>query len=607
VVFNGVRAGGDDQVYRITCRVVPAAPQRHGTSSSPSSANAGRATRRSAAIQIDLDQVSQQQLAALEAELGTTKESLQAAIEQLEASNEELQASNEELQASNEELQSTNEELQSVNEELYTVNAEYQRKIAELTELTNDMDNLLASTDVGTIFLDGQLRIRKFTPQVTDTFGLLPQDVGPLHRHLRAQDAPPRSWSRISGACWLWASRSSATCPTGGQDVLPAAPALSRQGRHRRRRADPDRRQRAEGGGRRALPRALSPQQPPRSVPDAIYFKDARGRFIRFNHAMAARLGLGTRRRRSARRRSTCRSTKPRWRCTARTKPCSDRASPSTTGWSGARGRWRRGLGHGDPAAADRSRARDRRRDAIFRDVTEQVRAKAKIDEEVRRRDQFLAMLSHELRNPLGRRRDGDGDAEVARRAERRAGAHGGDPGAAVAPDGAAARRSAGSEPGHAEQDRAAPAGGRPAPDRRRGRRGGALPGRRRRAAAQVELDEHPLCVFGDPARLQQIQINLLNNAVKYTPPGGAVSVRVGRDDTSAVVRVSDTGDGIPPRHARLGVRPVRAGQAYARARGGRPGRGADPGAGARRDARRHVSARSDGDGPAASSRCGCR
>src|SRR5207244_12603685 len=114
----------------------------------------------------------------LEAELGTTKESLQAAIEQLEASNEEMQASNEELQSSNEELQSTNEELQSVNEELYTVNAEYQRKISELTEMTNDMDNLLASTEIGTIFLDPELKIRKFTPQIAEAFSLVPHDVG---------------------------------------------------------------------------------------------------------------------------------------------------------------------------------------------------------------------------------------------------------------------------------------------------------------------------------------------------------------------------------------------------------------------------------------------
>src|SRR6185295_12442229 len=99
-------------------------------------------------------------------------------VEELETSNEELQASNEELQASNEELQSTNEELQSVNEELYTVNTEYQRKISELTELANDMDNLLSSTDIGTIFLDGELKIRKFTPQIAGAFSLMAHDVG---------------------------------------------------------------------------------------------------------------------------------------------------------------------------------------------------------------------------------------------------------------------------------------------------------------------------------------------------------------------------------------------------------------------------------------------
>lgn len=127
---------------------------------------------------VDVGQASQEHVSALEAELRHTRESLQAAVEELESSNEELQASNEELLASNEELQSTNEELHSVNEELYTVNAEYQKKITELTELTDDMDNLLQSTDVGTIFLDEQLCIRKFTPQIGRSFRLLPQDIG---------------------------------------------------------------------------------------------------------------------------------------------------------------------------------------------------------------------------------------------------------------------------------------------------------------------------------------------------------------------------------------------------------------------------------------------
>jgi two-component system CheB/CheR fusion protein len=126
----------------------------------------------------DMSQVSRRQLDLVESELRYTKENLQATVEELEMSNEELQATNEELVASNEELQSTNEELHSVNEELYTVNAEYQRKIHELTELTDDIDNLLKSTDVGTVFLDRNLCVRKFTPRVADVFHLLPQDIG---------------------------------------------------------------------------------------------------------------------------------------------------------------------------------------------------------------------------------------------------------------------------------------------------------------------------------------------------------------------------------------------------------------------------------------------
>ncbi len=113
-----------------------------------------------------------------EQELKDTRESLQAAIEELETTNEELQATNEELMAANEELQSTNEELQSMNEELHTVNAEHQLKISDLAELNADMDNLLQSTEIGTIFLDSNMRIRKFTPVVQEQFNLRSVDVG---------------------------------------------------------------------------------------------------------------------------------------------------------------------------------------------------------------------------------------------------------------------------------------------------------------------------------------------------------------------------------------------------------------------------------------------
>jgi len=114
----------------------------------------------------------------LEQELQFSQESLQATVEELETSNEELQATNEELLSSNEELQSTNEELQSVNEELYTVNAEYQSKISELTESNNDLDNLISIIKMPTIYLDENLEVRRITPETSNIFRIIKQDIG---------------------------------------------------------------------------------------------------------------------------------------------------------------------------------------------------------------------------------------------------------------------------------------------------------------------------------------------------------------------------------------------------------------------------------------------
>ncbi len=132
----------------------------------------------------DLDREAAERIGDLEQELQFTRENLQATVEELETSNEELQATNEELLASNEELQSTNEELQSVNEELYTVNAEYQSKIQELTELNNDLDNLLRSSEILTLFLDETLTLRRFTPGVTTLFRLIETDLGRPLSHI---------------------------------------------------------------------------------------------------------------------------------------------------------------------------------------------------------------------------------------------------------------------------------------------------------------------------------------------------------------------------------------------------------------------------------------
>jgi two-component system CheB/CheR fusion protein len=132
----------------------------------------------------NIDDKVRQHILDLEQELNYTKENLQATIEELETSNEELQSTNEELLASNEELQSTNEELQSVNEELYTVNAEYQSKIEELTELNNDINYLLATIEIGIIFLDLNLCVRKYTPVALKVINLLKIDIGRPINHI---------------------------------------------------------------------------------------------------------------------------------------------------------------------------------------------------------------------------------------------------------------------------------------------------------------------------------------------------------------------------------------------------------------------------------------
>ena len=119
-----------------------------------------------------------QELLAKDEYLQITNEELQSSNEALKSSNEEMQSVNEELQSTNEELETSKEELQSVNEELATVNAELQTKVADLSRSNNDMNNLLAGTGIGTIFVDEKLRIRNFTPAVTLAINLIPADVG---------------------------------------------------------------------------------------------------------------------------------------------------------------------------------------------------------------------------------------------------------------------------------------------------------------------------------------------------------------------------------------------------------------------------------------------
>jgi two-component system CheB/CheR fusion protein len=111
-------------------------------------------------------------------EVQRVREQMQTQQEELRSANEELQSTIEELQSTNEELTTSKEEMQSLNEELQTVNIELQHKVDDFSTINSDMKNLLDSTDIATVFLDNALNVRRFTPQATKIFKLLPGDAG---------------------------------------------------------------------------------------------------------------------------------------------------------------------------------------------------------------------------------------------------------------------------------------------------------------------------------------------------------------------------------------------------------------------------------------------
>ncbi len=136
-------------------------------------------------VALDPNQAFDAEIRQLKEELELIRSRLRASREEYEAANEELRAANEELQSINEEYRSTAEELetskeemQSINEELQSVNAELKIKLDSVSRANNDLQNLMASTDVGTLFLDSQLRIKRFTPRIAELFNIQPTDDG---------------------------------------------------------------------------------------------------------------------------------------------------------------------------------------------------------------------------------------------------------------------------------------------------------------------------------------------------------------------------------------------------------------------------------------------
>ncbi len=491
-----------------------------------------------AIAEIPLDQAAREHISSLETELKFTRENLQTTIEELETSNEELQATNEELVASNEELQSTNEELHSVNEELHTVNSEFQRKISELVELNADMDHLQVSTEVHTLFLDKQLRVRKFTPRIAETFNLVPHDIGrPIEvfahtlaraslmediRRVLAEATPFESHVKDQSGRWFLLR------------VLPYRRGASIDGvvltmievtGIRRAEAETER-------VHRLLSSILH------NSPSQISIKDHQRRYVLVNESFRSTVG-----------------SDPIGQTTESLFPA-DLAATLVAGddevivrgtiiqteikLSGPQGS-RTYLSLKFPIKeTDGSIGVG----CVNTDITSIKKAEEELRESVAQRDRFLAMLSHELRNPLTALYT---SASVLGRrplaAEERAWQK-------IILDGARQMK-------HLLDDLldvARITQNKLTLDRR------ALDLRtlvglsiqtisQNLSDKQIELVqrvcEQPLIVSGDQLRLQQVLTNLLVNAARYTQRFGKIALTVDRDGASAIIRVTDNGSGI--------------------------------------------------------------
>jgi two-component system CheB/CheR fusion protein len=185
VVYRNLRIDGDGGTQSVDLTVHPIVEPAalHGMAMvvfndvaippDADSAASGKRSRRSKRV-VELELA----LAQARQEAQTLRDEMRSSLEDTRSSSEEMQSTNEELQSTNEELTTSKEEMQSLNEELQTVNIELQSKVEELSSASNDMRNLLNSTDMATIFLDGALNVRRFTTQATRVFKLLPGDVG---------------------------------------------------------------------------------------------------------------------------------------------------------------------------------------------------------------------------------------------------------------------------------------------------------------------------------------------------------------------------------------------------------------------------------------------
>ncbi len=494
---------------------------------------------------LDINEFSQSRILALEDELRHSKENLQATIEELETSNEELQATNEELIASNEEMQSTNEELHSVNEELYTVNAEYQRKISELTEITDDMEHLFASTDVGVLFLDRDLSVRKFTPRIARLFNLIEQDIGQsfdrFTHNIQHKDL-------LENVRWVMESNQLYECDvvdkSGHEYFLRILPyrtkdmvdgiVLTLIDVASLKRAEKEIRQKDD-----QLRGVM------KNSPSFIFIKDIQGRYLLVNEQSRRVFGVSSNKIIG----KTNFDFLPR--VVAERIDESDQEALRT----GEKVEIEEVIprkGKGRTYLTIKFPLRDES-DSIYAiagmktDITKIKVAQRKAKRAVRERDKFLAMLSHELRNPLAAIQNAagvlnrmSGEDKKLRKISgviQRQGTHL----ARILDDLLDISRVVQNKVELRKQTF----------DLRTAAEDALLAVRSMATTEKIKIikkiADHPVPVYGDESRLEQVIVNLLVNAIKYTPESGEVELRVSSSNGAAEILVLDNGAGMSP------------------------------------------------------------
>jgi two-component system CheB/CheR fusion protein len=491
----------------------------------------------------------------LEQELHDARRELQATIEQLEAageehraSNEELLSLNEELQSSNEELEASKEELEALNEEMNTINRELEQKNTELREANADLHNLFLSTGIPTVFLNRDLKIRRFNSAATEVMRLVSSDVGRAIEHVK---------ERFDDG--LTAEKCRQVLETLQPDITEVQ---TTEGRYFMRRILPYRTEDGDLEGvcltfaevtdekhatQRSEAARLYSEAIIKAARTPIVVLDTELRILSMNDAFRAQFGAGE----TLIGQSLSEARDRRWNIPklddvlgpviSKGKPVKDYEVDS----------------HDRIVVINAQRVEDGEDGArvvlSFEDVThhrtardQALRRTEELKEDAARKDQWIAMLGHELRNPVGAVCNGidllksgkvpdEHQRQVVDMMDRQI--HHMSRLLDELLD--AARIIAGKLDVERE-----PVDVRDVCE-------WAVEGVRATMEDnrhQFEVDVPPprtVWVEGDAVRLTEVLGNLLSNAAKYTSPGGEVALHVTADEESVVLCVRDTGVGI--------------------------------------------------------------